>query len=143
MLRGINMRTSIRTLTLVIATSMCILGCTGLLNRASSSYEDEVDVSTVEGKENVAVIRGSTGTILLVSWDCWISNPVETKQLIVDPGIVSITFSCDATLNPVKSLSFTFEALAGHTYRYKVFSDCEGIVDANTGEIVAGCGKYR
>ncbi len=131
------MRISIRPSALLTVTSVCICGCTGIINRAFNSYEDEVDISTATGNDNVAVIRGSAGTILLASWDCWISHPVETKKLIVDPGFLSINFSCDVTGDRVRSTGFYLEFLAGHSYDYKMFSDCAGIVDSTTKQTVA------
>jgi len=131
------MRISTRPSVLLAATSVCVGGCTGILNRAINVYEEEVDISTATGNDNVAVIRGSAGSILLASWDCWISHPVETKKLTVDPGFLSINFSCDVTGDRVRSTGFYLEFLAGHSYDYKMFSDCAGIVDSKTKQTVA------
>ena len=112
---GIIMRISTRPSALLAVTSVFLCGCTGIINRAINSYENEIDISTATGNDNVAVIRGSAGAILLASWDCWISHPVETKKLIVDPGFLSINFSCDVTGDRVRSTGFYLEFLAGQS----------------------------
>jgi len=110
------------------------------LNQALDWYEDEVDLSTVEGAENVAIIRGSMGETVVWSWDCWIAHPANAKRVIVDPGNIDITVACDYSGLSDGSYedSFTFNVIAGHTYKATTgISSCIRIRDVEANEVIA------
>jgi hypothetical protein len=131
------MRFDAMKVALLAATSILVGGCFGGLNRAINSYEEEVDISTIAGAQNVAVISGNTETIILLSCDCWISHPANAKRLIIDPGLVHVGVSCDCTQNPVQTSYFTFEAVAGHKYKHNMGWSCNRIVDTKNKQTVA------
>ena len=124
-----------------VCAVMCC-GCVVPYQLITKPYEDEVDISTVPNAENVAVISTSMGTVVLVSWDCWISHPVNAKRVIIDPGYVSINISCDSPGDGQgpSSRGYYFEAIAGHTYKHSVDWSCRRIVDTTDDQtIVEDC----
>ena len=110
------------------------------LNRAFDMYEDEVDLSTVEGIENAAVVRGSMGETVVWTWDCWITQPARAKRVIVDPGAVYVTVDCEygGLSKGNYQDSFTIDAIAGHTYKATTgMSSCIKIRDLEARKVIA------
>ena len=107
-------------------------------HRVISAYEEEVDISTSPGTDNVAVISAGTGTGIVFSWDCWISHPVSATRVIIDPGYISINVSCDFTCDGAgpRSAGSYFEVIAGHTYKHSIGQSCRRITDTNNDQII-------
>ena len=140
------MRAFSRYCSLILVAVFCN-GCLTSLNRAFDTYEDEVDLSTVEDVESAAVLRGSMGETLFWSWDCWIEYPARAKHVIVDPGFIDITVDCEygGLSHGWYQTSFVnIDVIAGHTYKATTgFSSCIRLRDVESkkfvGEGASGC----
>lgn len=131
------MKTGLFTVTLLV-TVLCA-GCMRLESAAFSNYEPERILSDKPNPDEVAIIQGSFGEIpMVLSWDCWISSPGPAKRIVVDPGEISFTVTCDEfwTSSP-ESTRFSILAEAGHRYQTDMGWSVLRIRDETTGETVA------
>ena len=129
-----------RCLLLAILGAALCAGCVHQQNRALDWYQAEVDRSGDTPRQDAAVVEGSAGFAVLWSWDCWMVYPARTKRLVVSPGAVSIHVWCEVGgLNDwLHRASFSFDAVAGHSYRATTFmSACIRLRDTTTNLIIA------
>jgi hypothetical protein len=113
-----------------------------MINRATDQYEDTVDLTAGGQTADSATFVGSMGeTILFPSWDCYFTSPARAKQLIVDPGPLSVSIRCDWTFTTSGSFAATFDiqATSGHEYRADTgnFVTCVQLKDVTEGNMVA------
>lgn len=93
-------------------------GCVHQQNRALGWYAEEADVSQPHDGDRAASVAGRRGSLLLWSWDCWMTYPVRASRLIVSPGPVTIRVVCevDGVTEALFSETLAFEAEPGGRY---------------------------
>ena len=106
------------------------------LNATLDWYSDELVLSNDPNSTEVATIRGSFGETIIISWDCWISSPGPAKRIVVDPGEITFTVTCEG-LNSSQRSTFTIVAEAGHQYKATMGWSSLNIKDLTAGKVVA------
>ena len=138
---------SVRNLLPIGLALVATYGCANLFNSALKTYEDEVDFSTASDGSEAAIINGSWGEVLAVSWDCWIAyRGQHAKRIIIDPGQTLFRAVCevwDLGGDVMRDSIFSIDAKAGREYRVnRLGATCIKVTDQSTGEVVAegwGC----
>ena len=128
--------------TAIILAAIAVLSGCAPFETAFSPRAGHVDLSGSDSA-GVAIIRGSYWSVAVVTVDCWIKYPAETKKLTIDAGVADIYAVCRhgeiGSNNSVRNAAFNFEALAGHEYviSMRTCESCVQLIDVTANEVVA------
>ena len=137
----INKSSNIRVLCALVVTTLCS-GCFTTISDLKTSAEDYVDLSDPAAAQ--AQLQATKWDIGIAGVYCYMTAPANAERVTVNAGTVNVSVVCetaDVGSNSPREdkASFSFDALAGHSYviTKRDCDECVNLKDETTHKKIA------